>query len=199
MWNIQTGEFPCIIQQGYGKHSIHFSSLDSQHFISVSGGKVWKWNIDGHKIAPEYDASCAASSPDGTKLVLYNGTVVQVQSSDSRAVVAKFQIENTKTSHCCFSPDGRLVAIAADHTAYVWDITNSEPCLINIFICHTNSINCLVFSSPTSLISSSWDQSVKFWQISTSSISPDIADLKLIPSIFPIKSINFQAKDGIAL
>ena len=215
LWNIQTGECHCIIQQESGDwiiqqeigvHSIHFFPLDPQHFISISNGKVQEWNIDGHKIAPEYDGFCVAFSFDGSKFVLCYRTVVQVQSSDSRAVVAEFHTEkNIYIQHCCFSPDGRLVATAVHHAIsghqaiYVWDITNSEPCLLETFNAHVYSITSLVFSSPTSLISASSDQSVKFWQIGAPSTSPDVTDLKSIPHTSPIKSITLQAKDGIAI
>jgi WD40 repeat protein len=82
LWDIQTGECHCIIQQESDEGSVCFFPLDPQHFISISDGKVQEWNIDGHKIAPEYGGSYAAFSFDGTKLVLCNGAVVQVQSTD---------------------------------------------------------------------------------------------------------------------
>ena len=179
--------------------SVHFFPLAPQHFISISGGKVWEWNIDGHKIGSEYDASTAAVSLDGTKFVLCNGAVVQVQSSESRAVVAEFHTNNTKTRCCCFSPDGRLIAIAAGFIAYVWDITKQKPCLIDTLIGHTKSITSLVFSSPTSLISTSQDRSVKFWQAGASSLSPGVTGPKPKLHTSPIKSINLQAKAGVAI
>jgi len=200
LWDIQTGESHCIIQQESHVDSVHFFPLDPQHLISISDDKLWQWNIDGHKIVPEYDCFHASFSSDGTKFVLCNGTVVQVQSSDSKAVVAEFHVDNAETlNYCCFSPDGTLVATAAGHTAYIWDITNSEPCLVETFIDHTDDIISLVFLSPTSFISASWDGSVKFWQISAPSTSPDITDPKSTPHTSPIKSITLQAKDGIAI
>ena len=199
LWDIQTGEYHSIIQQGSDVDSVHFFPLDHQHFISISGGKVQEWNIDGHKITPEYDGSHATFSFDGTKLVLCNGATVQIQSSDPRAVMAEFHVEDAEIHYCCFSPDGRLVAIAAGYTAYVWDITNSNPCLIETFIGHTYEIISLVFSSPTSLISTSLDQSLKFWQIGTSPTPPDVTDQKSVPHTSPIKSITLQARDGIAI
>jgi len=173
--------------------------LDPQYFISISGGGVWEWSTDGHKIASTYDGSYAAFSSDGSKFVLCNGAVVQVKSSDSRAVVAEFHMDNTWTRYCCFSPDGRFIAIASDHTAYVWDITSPEPHLIETFTGHTHSITSLIFSSPTSLVSASHDGSIKFWQISVPSTSPDVVDPKSKLHTSPIKSITLQAKDGIAI
>jgi WD40 repeat protein len=110
------------------------------HVISVCGGKVQEWNIDGHKIGPGYDGYCAAFSLDGTMFVFCNEGIIQVQGTDSRAVVSKFHIENATINSCCVSPDGRLIAIAADCTAYVWDITSSEPCLIETFVGHIDRL-----------------------------------------------------------
>ena len=198
LWDIQTGECHCIIQQERSVRYVCFFPLDPQHFISISNNKVQEWNIYGHKIASEYNGIHIVFSFDGTKFVLCNKGFIQVQSSNSRAVVAKFGIKNSSIHCCCFSPDGRLVAISDDNIVYVWDITSPEPCLIMTFVSHAQSITSLVFSSPTSLISGHGD-SVNFWQIGTSSISPDVADPKSILHTSPIESTTLQAKDGIAI
>ena len=197
LWDIQTGECCHIIWQDGQVESIHFFPLDPHHFISVSYKQVQKWNIGGHKIGPGYNGSYAAFSFDGTKLVLCNEGVIQVQSPDSRAVIAEFHMDEAE--NCCFSPDGRLVAVSAGSTAYVWDITSSKPCLIETFVGHTSFIISLVFFSPTFLISIAYNRSVRFWQIGTSSTSPDTSDRNYIPYTSPIKSITLQAKDGIAI
>ena len=95
--------------------------------------------------------------------------------------MAKFHVANDNTSHCCFSPDGRLMAAAAGSTAYVWDTAGSDPHPIKTFVGHTRNITSLAFSSYTSLISSSQDKSVKFWQIGTSSPDPVVADPEPTP------------------
>jgi len=195
LWDIQTGECHCIIQQK-STSSVHFLPLDPHHFISTSDTKVQKWNIDGHKIGPDYHGFTVAFSLDGTKLVLCGRNDVWVQSSDSGAVITKFHMD---CLHGCFSPDGRLVAVYAGSTAYVWDITSSEPSLIETFIGYTDYIQSLVFPSPTFLISTSGDKSVRFWQIGTLSTSPDVNDPKPTPHTSPIKSITLQAKDGITI
>ena len=199
LWNIQTGVCHCVIQQEDSVMSVHFFPLDPQHLISISGGKIWEWDINGHQMTPTYDGSCATFSLDGTQFVLCNGADVQVQSSDSRAVVTEFHITNDNPRCCCFSPDGRLIAIADDYTTYVWDIANSDPYLIETLTGHIDTISSLVFSSPTSIVSASWDDSVKFWQISASPTAPDVANLKSTSLTSPIKSITLQAKNKIAI
>ena len=199
LWYIQSGSCYFAGQQENKVHCVCLFPLDPQCYIYISGDKIQEWNINSHWGMAKYDGSCATFSCDGTKLILHNKAVVQVQSSDSRAVVAEFCVDNINTNYCCFSPDGRLVAAVAVHIAYVWDIMNPEPCLIETFVGHTSDITSLVFSSPTSLISISQDQSIKFWQISTPSTSLDITDLESISHISPIKSITLQAKDEIAI
>ena len=99
---------------------------------------------------------------------------------------------------CCFSPNGRLIAVAAGSTAYVWDITSSEPHLVETFTSHMGTIISLAFSAPSSLISVSVDKSVKFWQIDAP--DPAMTDSKPISHISTqIISITLQAKDGVTI
>ena len=194
LWDIQTGGFYCVIRQEASVPHVCFSPADPWHLLSISDSKVWQWDIGGHQIPPTYSGSHVAFSLDGTQFVLCNKRVVTVQNSDSKATVAEFHTAE-KTNCCCFSPDGRLVAVAAGITAYIWDITNSDPHLVETFSGHTNSIASLVFSSPSSLVSASYDKSVRFWQIGASSTAPEAIPLNTAP----IRSITLQAKDGITI
>jgi len=200
LWDIQTGECHHIIGQNHFVNYVCFSPLDPKHLMSISGNKVWQWGISGQQIAPEYDGSCITFSSDSTLFAMCNGSAVEVQSSASKGTVAKFHTAKEEIQCCCFSPDNRVVAIAADSIVYVWDITGSDPHLLETFIGHAYIIVSLVFSSPSSLISASADHSVKFWQIDGLSTDPVPADQKSTPfASAPVKSVTLQAKDGIAI
>jgi WD40 repeat protein len=195
LWDIQTGECHCVIgQQGRVKF-VSFSPANPQHFISISSGDIQQWDINGHQIEPTYKGSHASFSPDGIHFVLCGEGVITVQSSNSGAIVAKC-LTDIDSHYCCFSPDGRLVAVAADTTAYVWNITGSDLLLIKTFAEHTGRITSLTFSSSSSLISVSNDQSVKFWQISASSTDLVASGL---PASASVGSVSLQAENGIAV
>ena len=198
LWNSQTGEcYHVIEQQGIVCH-VRFSSTHPQYLLSVCNNKVWQWDINGHKVGPTYDGSYVAFSSDGTQFAIFNWIVVTVRNTSSGVVVAKFQAADNDGC-CCFSPDGRLIAIAAGTIAYVWDITSSEPHLIETFTGHTREITSITFSSPSSLISASYDLSVNFWQISIPS-DPVEADLKSTSlTSAAVRTITLQSKDGIAI
>ena len=197
LWDTQTGECHCIIKQEHFVYYICFSPLDSKHLISISDNKIWQWNTSSQQTAPEYDGSCIAFSLDGTKFAVYSYPVVKVQSSDSNGIMAKLHIVKD-VQCCCFSPDNGVLAVAIDNIIHVWDITSSDPHLLETFIGKT--ITSLVFSSPSSLISVSIDHSVKFWQIGALSTDSILVDLESTPlTSAPIKSITLQAKDGIAI
>jgi WD40 repeat protein len=198
--DIQTGECYHTIEQQDPVYHISFSPTNPKHLISISGDRVWQWDTNGHQIKPAFDGSCIAFSSDGTQFASYHNTVVTVQNSDSGAIIAEFQVAKSDIRYCCFSPDNGLVAVAGGNTAYIWDITSSDPHLIETFIGHTGDITSLAFSSPTTLISASKDKSVKFWQIGVPSMDlvlngPKSASL----TSTPIKSITLQAKDGITI
>ena len=199
LWDIQTGECHHTVEQNSFVDYVCFFPLDPKYFMSVSGDKIWKWNTSGERIAPEYDGSHIAFSLDGTQFVVHNKATVEVHSSDSGGISAKFNMGDKSVTCCCISPDNRVVAVGAGHIIYIWDITGSEPHLFETLNGHTGHILSLVFSS-FSLISASDDCSVKFWQIGTSSTDPVPADLKCTLSTSAlIKSITLQAKDGIAI
>ena len=199
LWNIQTRECHQIIEQPKLVYHVTFSPINPQHLMSISGGKVWKWDIDGHQTGPPYDVSCVAFSSDGTQFVLCKGEDIEVQNCDTQVIVAKFHMANSDPRHCCFSPNGRLIAIATSNNICVWDITGSDPHIIETLVGHTDDITCLGFSSPSSLISSSWGNSVKFWQINTSLVNPAVTDPESTTlTLAPIKCISLQTNDGIA-
>ena len=200
LWDIQTGESLCTIEQKSWVDYVIFSPIDSQHIISVSDRKIWKWDVNGHQIPPTYDGTHIAFSPDHSQFALCNEEIVTVQNSDSREIVAEFHIASDSAECCCFSPDSRLIAVAAGKTAYVWDIISPGPHPVETLIGHTRPITSLVFSSPSSLISASMDKSVKFWKIGTLSTDPVTVDQQSTPFTSPrIKSVSLQARAGIVV
>jgi len=199
LWDIQTGGCHHIIKQQGSVYHVNFSPTNPQYLLSKSNDKIWQWDVNGHQIQPTYDGFRSAFSPDGTQFALCDRTVT-VQNSDSRAIVAEFHVADSGASCCCFSPDGRLIAVASSHTMYVWDITTPDPHLIETFIGHTGDITSITFASPSSLISASEDKSVKFWQIGGLSTDQVASDPKSTPSpSASIESVSLQARDGIAI
>ena len=200
LWDTQTGECCCVISQPTKVFLVRFSPKKPQQFVSKSNHKVWQWNIDGHRVGSPFHGHHADFSPDGTQLVSHYNEVATIHDSSSGAVTAKFPVIKCDIGQSCFSPDGRMVAISAGSTIYVWNITSSEPHLVGTFIEHTNEINSLTFSSPSSLISASRDQSVKFWKISDQStdlVRTDPKSISLTSS--KIMAITIRAKDNISI
>ena len=199
LWNIQTGECcHAIHQQGYVFY-VMFSPRDPQHLISISNQKIWQLDGSGCQIRPPCHGDHAAFSLDGTHFVSCHGETITVYNSSSGGIVTEFQVAGG-VHRCSFSPDNRLVAVAINKTVYCWDITTSEPQLIETFVGHTNYITSSIFSSSSTLISSSVDSSVKFWQIRAQLTDP--AGFDLNPTSFqsgPIMSVTVQSKEGIAI
>ena len=199
LWDTQTGECCHIIEQKKAEvYTIKFSPISPQHFLSMSKHKVLQLDVRGQQVGPTFKGTYADFSPNGTQIVSCYKDVATVRNSGSGAVVSTFPVVLDSGQHCCFSPDGRLVAVAAGSTAYVWDITSSEPHPIETFIGHTNDISSLVFSSHSSLISASVDKSVRFWKIGAGPTDLVGTDPKSIsPTPVTIVSITLRAKDGI--
>ena len=193
LWGAQTGDCHHVMQQHTRVQLVKFSPTNPQCFLSISNQKIQQWNISGHETGPTFDGFFANFSSDGTLLISRHHTVATVQNPISGAVVAKFPVVKDNAESACFSPDGRLVAVTTGTTVHVWNITGSEPHLVESFIGHTRNTQHLAFSSPSSLISASIDQSVKFWQIGTQStdlVGTDLKSASLTPAT--VRSITLQ-------
>jgi WD40 repeat protein len=197
LWEIQTGGCHYVVEK-QGWCSAVFSPTDPKHLIF--GNAAHGWDIEGYKVGYT-DGFCAAFSSDGTHFISHDPNFAIAQNSVSRAAVAKCEIPNPihSISCSCLSPNGSLVAAAAKLDVYIWDITGSDPLLIQTIPAHTMKITSLTFSSPTTLISASWDQSVKFWQIGIPT-NPAAGDPQsILFPLVPVKSVSLQAENGIAI
>jgi len=196
LWDAKTGECHCCVIDGHNNwvNSVSFSPANSQLLISGSSDyTVQQWDINGHQIRPTYEGCYIAFSLDGTQFISWGEQVATVRDSDSGAVIARLQAPSNSFQCCCLSPDGKYVAGGTGHTIYIWDITCPYPHLIETFIGHTRDITSLKFSS--SLIPPSYDRSIKFWQISASSMDPKSTP----PTSASITSVTLHANDGIAI
>jgi len=190
LWDIQMEECLHVVEQWGSVHHISFSPINPQGLISASGGKVQQWDISGCEFDPVHDGSHAVFSLDQIRLVLCQGVVVVIQHFDHR------QLSNC----CCLIPGGRLVAVAAGSAINIWDISSSDPHIIKTYVGHNTDISSLAFSSPSSLVSSSYGESVKLWQIDDLSMAPVVVDQKSTPlASAPIQCIALQAQDGITI
>lgn len=205
LWDVWTGECHHIIRgHNVAITSIIFSPTNPQLLVSASSNHtVQQWNINGYRIGPTFEGDNVASYLDGTCFISWRGKIATVRNSGSGGVVAELQAPRTYLEHCCFSSNGKFMAGTVDHTIYVWDITNSDPHPIKTFVGHTDYITSLTFSSSLtsfpSLVSSSQDRSIKFWQVgptSTDSVSTDPMSPLTSASIM---SVSLQANNGIAI
>ena len=199
VWNVQTGECCCIIKSQGHTYVVKFSPTNPQLFLSMNDSNgVSQWNISGHQAGPKLTNGYTDFSSDGSRLVLHRQGSVTVRNFSSGEVVAEFQTIKVGLLRCCFSPDGRMVAVSAGSTVCLWNVASTEPYLVETFIGHTEDITSFAFSSPSSLISGSRDGLVKFWKISTQPKELVGADPKPISlATVTIMSITFQLEDHI--
>jgi len=201
LWDIQKGECHQIIEDKGQVNCVMFSPKSPQSLISVSCGIVQQWDIDGHKVGPTYSGHHAVFSSDGILFILGAGDDATVHNTNSGLAVTKLHIAKTDSDAVpCFSPDHKLVAVGAGWAIHVWDITGSHPHLVGSPINNSYRPILLAFSSLSTLISASWDGSVKFWQIGASSTGPIVTNPEstlLTPA--PTKSTALQQKNGLII
>ena len=202
LWDAETAKCHRVIEgHSNGVYTVSFFPRNPQLFISASSDNtIQQWNINGHRIGPTYEGNSVTFSSDGTHFVLwkFDESIATVHSSGSGEVITELQSPGGGFRHCCFSADGRFIAGGVGNSVYIWDITSSDPYLIETFIGHTDKILTLVFSS--SFISSSEDNTIKFWQAGVSSMNPVTVDSESTSlTLASIHSVSLQATEGIAI
>ena len=186
-----------------GIGALEFSPINPWRFISSSGGIVGQWDIDGDQIGTPYHAGSVkdlAWARDGTRFFSCTSNVATVQDAEFGAVVVKLDAPGKFLSFTlgCLSPDGRFLACACDTTISVWDITISGARLVRHLAGHSNSIKFLAF--PSSIISGSYDKSIKFWGSSSFSIDLTTSDHMAARGYVPqIWSIKLFAEEGVVV
>ena len=202
LWDVLTGEHHYMISLHNQKvTTVSFSPMDPQYLISASeDGTVRHWNINDKGGGLMYIGNYVVFSSDGAQLMSCGGTTITVRRSDSGAIVANLCASSGDFNSCCFSPNDKFVIGSSGKTIYIWDISSSGPHLIKTFTGHTSLINSLIFFSPASLISASEDQSIKFWEITMSSMDSAVTNPMSTPlTSASIESINVQASDGVVI
>ena len=201
LWDIQTGGCCHTICVPSGATSVSFSPKNPNLLLSASGDcTVQQWDTNGHQVGPAYIGEYATFSPDGTCFVsLLEGTAT-IQNSNSGAVVSTIPTldsVDTLFGRCCFSPNGKFMAVSSVSILHVWNIAGPDPYLVETLIGHDSYIISLLFSS--SLISSAIDGSIKFWRISTSPMDPVTTDSGPTSlSSTSIEAIKLHPNTGIA-
>ena len=192
LWDVQTGGCQRIIgQYSCPVTSVSFSPTDPRSFMSASqDGVAQIWDINGCQSGPSYEGTYVTFSSTGEKFILCGRRVAKVYSPNSSSIV-ELQLDDIWC--CCFSPDERLVAGAAGHTIYLWDITGLEPYLLETYVGHTSFITSMVFSSPSHLITASDDKTVKFWRVRGAGTKPGEH------SPVAIKSITLHTKKQLVI
>lgn len=203
LWDVQTRECHYFLRLQDGVDYVGFSPMSSGYLISISDSKIQQWDINGHKVGPEYDGFQIIFSSDNTQFALCNENSVIIQKSVSGEIITELLLpEDDPPEYCCFSPDCRLVAVSTENTIYVWDISNPDSHLVGTI--QLEEIKSIVFSSPSCLISGSYNESydgfVKFWEVgalSTASISS--APESTLPPSTEIIFVSLQVSEGIAI
>ena len=199
LWDISTGRCLHVIQNYDWVHQVGFSPTDHKQLVGrVGHNTISHWETNGCQIGPTYNGSHFAFSLDGKQFALCNNSSIIVQTFEPD--VERFYVKNGIPILCCFSPNGKLIAAAVDKAAYVWEIARSGSHPIEIFVGHTSYITAITFCSPSSLITTSHERLVKFWQIGT--LPTELVETNLNPISSPSKEVvptTLQAKDGITI
>jgi WD40 repeat protein len=111
------------------------------------------------------DWQFAAASPDGSRLALATGNLVDLFDTRTGHCVDQFQ-SPVYLSCLEFSPDGRCLAIGGDNACTLWDIAGRR--VARTLAGHQDLVSSIKFSpDQTKIATTSWDHTVRLWDAVT--------------------------------
>jgi WD40 repeat protein len=205
LWDIETSKCCQSIRLRHEVSFVCFLPSNPKHLVSISNDKIKQWDVNGKKIGPVLDGFKFIFPSDFSQFATCDDGFVTIWSSKTGAIVTELEFPgNCELSHCCFSPDGRLIAVSSENIAYVWNVSNPTPYLVGKITVQFEGITSIVFSSPSILVSTSNDYNddtaVEFWQISD--LSMDTVSSSTNSALSCSTSIMFvslQVNPGIAI
>lgn len=171
-WSIETGQlFRTIdLEQEGDVFDVAFHPQEPWFASGTEDGIIRFWDGISGKLLRELKGHTAriwtlAFHPQGYLLATggHDGTVRlwEVQSGECIAIWEGFGVVMSVN----FSPDGRRLAATSDNLIQLWDIDSQQP--IATLEGHTNVVSVLVFQSDDKLLSGSYDETIRVWNVAT--------------------------------
>ena len=110
----------------------------------------------------------SATTPDGNRLALATGDIIEAYETGSGRCLARFQ-SPVGVASLEFSSDGRLLAIGGFNAGVIWDFAEARP--VRTLTGHKDQVVCVRFSPDQKMIATtSWDATVRLWEVATGKV-----------------------------
>jgi len=134
VWDLSSGELvrEFSSDQMLGFYAVEFNPAGSQLAAFHGGGEVWLWDLDGdavplklkHGAAPFVFPGDVPFSPDGSRLVLFDGNNAKIVDASNGAEITVLEGHSAAVNAAAFDFEGGTVATAGeDGTVRLWDAT----------------------------------------------------------------------------
>jgi WD40 repeat protein len=152
---------------------VAFSS-DAATLLTITGDlkTLRRWNITSGDLLSTTALNSAnapwqlsATTPDGNRLALAVGNIIEVYETRSGGCLAHFNTPMDVAS-LEFSSDGQLLAIGGSNSGVIWDIAGRRA--VRTLTGHKDQVVCIRFSPDQKMIATlSWDATVRLWEAAT--------------------------------
>jgi WD40 repeat protein/tRNA A-37 threonylcarbamoyl transferase component Bud32 len=175
VWDSATGEPVTPLLKHNGRIVRAAFSADGKEVVTAARDGVVRWwrlrpapgVITGGSTEREPAAPQDVRSPDGRRVLRWEGSVAQVTDGVTGASVGWPLRHGSTVAHGAFSPDGRRVVTAGDdNVACVWDAETGTRLLAPLP--HQGIVNYAAFSPDgKTLITASADRTARVWDAAT--------------------------------
>jgi WD40 repeat protein/serine/threonine protein kinase len=155
---------------------VAFSS-DAATLLTITGDlkTLRRWNITSGDLlsttalnSTNTQRHLSATTPDGNRLALATGNIIEVFETGSGRCLAHFK-SPVGAASLEFSSDGLLLAIGGFNAGVIWDLAEGRP--VRTLTGHKDQVVCIRFSPDQKMIATtSWDATVRLWEAATGKV-----------------------------
>lgn len=198
VWNSESTTGMKSLEGHQGRVNAVCYSNDGKLLASASDDRTVRiWNADSAKeitslVSHQAPVTSVAFFSEGRQLVSGDDDgAIKLWDVESGQVVRTFKPQFSRLSCLAVSPDGKVLVAASNGAIQIWEIESGNG--LGTLTGHTEAVTGLTFNSHgTRLASSSYDRSVKLWDVSK---KIEITTLDHSDRVFAIKF----APDGFCL
>jgi WD40 repeat protein/serine/threonine protein kinase len=176
LWDVQTGAEIRRFHHGAWVNSPRFSPDGTQLLTGADDNAVWLWDVQTGELIRRFTGhsmwvSSVEWSPDGRTVLsgAYEGDEIYLWDTESGELIRTFDAFSSTLRKMDISSNGLYAAVGYGNSVLlIYEIATGT--IVERLYGHSAAVNSVVYNADGQLLSGSYDQTVRLWDVENSAV-----------------------------